>query len=778
MDATIRLARSAYRVLNRDKSVVIRVGLLRMRRQVRVHRASIAILVLAAVVAPLFGALQPARPVSAARATKTVQARTIEAAARLAAGDFLGHTLGGESVVTVIRTSKRWSFGTVGVPEVAGVHGEPEGTIYLAHRVKAGWEAAVQYTPAFEGLVERLPTRYPSQPIKDSLQSRAGFAAAAPGDAQLSLPYATGETWTLMSGPHRGPSTSSPHAAVDLTNGSGTVRAARDGIAYLDCPNKVRVDHGDGYQTGYYHLVGIAVANGQPVTRGEVLGSSGTGIGCGGRATRNHVHFAVYRNGVEAPIAGTQVGGWTVEAGGIEGAGCMVHRGLRRCATQGQITNDGTIGDDSVSTPTPLLRSTSASCADPQEQELLTLINQFRQQSGVHTLAVSRVLGGAAEHHAADMATNGHKSERLASGTLWDQNMIDHGYDAPWTRAVGAGATYDTPQAMLDAWKADPAKRAQLLAVSPGGAIGVGRVSAASSTYKHSWVVYLGRYLDVRGVTCGGTATPTPTSTATATATATPVPAVAACAASPGAGKPSQVIQVACTGFAPGETVNLTFDAAPQIRGSMVVNSNGAGTGGFDVPNATRGDHAIKARGATSGRQATAAYAATLHLDRSPSQAVAGASVVVSVRGALSGESLTIDLVLPSGTTTLTTGTAQTNGLLVVTVAVPAVPPGTGTIRVTTTGGITASGSFVVKPTVPPGGSDLPTPTPVAPTATPVPAPPTATATPVPATSTPVPPTATSVPPTATSVPPTSTPVPPTAAPVPATATPTPTPTS
>ena len=722
---------------------------------------------LAAVVAPLVGALQPARSVAAGRATKTVEAKTIEAAARLAAGDFLGRKLGAESVVTVIRTSKRWSFGTVGVPEVAGVHGEPEGTIYLAHRVKAGWEAAVQYTPAFDGLVQQLPTRYPSQAIKDSLQSRSGFAAAGPGDAQLSLPYATGETWTLMSGPHRGPSTSSPHAAVDLTNGSGVVRAARDGIAYLDCPNKVRVDHGDGYQTGYYHLVGIAVANGQPVTRGQVLGSSGTGVGCGGRATRNHVHFSVYRNGVEAPIAGTQVGGWTVEAGGIEGAGCMVHRGLRRCAARGQITNDGTIGDDSVSTPTPLLRPTSASCADPQEQELLTLINQFRQQSGVHTLAVSRTLGGAAEYHAADMATSGHKSERLASGTLWDQNMIDHGYDAPWTRAVGAGAAYDTPQAMLDAWKADPAKRAQLVAVSPGGAIGVGRVTDASSTYKHSWVVYLGRYLDVPGVTCGGTATPTATSTATATAT--PGPTVAACTANPGAGKPSQVIQVACTGFAPGETVALTFDAAPQVRGSLVASSSGAGTGGFDVPNATRGDHAFKARGATSGRQATAAYAVALHLDRSPSQAVAGASVVVSVRGALSGEALTIALVLPSGPTTLATGTAQTNVLLVVTVSVPAVPPGTGAIGVTGTGGATASGTFIVKPTVPPGGSDLATATQVAPTATPVPAPPTATATPVPATSTAIPPTAmlTPAPPTATPVPPTSTPVPPTTTPVP-----------
>ena len=740
-------------------------------------KATVAILVLAALVAPLFGGLHPVAPASAARATKTFQATTIEGAARLAAGDFLGRSLGAESVVSVIRTSARWSFGTVGVPEIAGVHGEPEGTIYLAHRVKAGWEAAVQYTPAFEGLVDRLPTRFPSQAIKGSLQGPSGFAAAADGGAQLSLPYATGESWTLMSGPHRGPSLSSPHAAIDLTNGSGTVRAARDGIAYLDCPNKVRVDHGDGYQTGYYHLIGIVVANGQPVTRGQVLGSTGTGVGCGGRASRNHVHFSVYRNGVEAPIAGAQVGGWTVEAGGIEGAGCMVHRGIRRCATQGLIANDGTVGDDPQPTPTPLLRPTSASCADAQEQQLMTLINQFRQENGAHTLAFSRTLGGAAEYHAADMATNGHRSDRLANGTFWDQNMIDHGYDSPWARAVGAGSTYDTPQAMLDAWKADPAKRAQLLAVSPGGAIGVGRVSDGSSTYKTSWVVYMGRYLDVPGVSCG----------ATPTATATPV-AAPTCAATPGSGKPSQIVQVACTGFGPSETVNLTFDAVTQIRGTLVTNGSGAGTGSFDVPNATRGAHAIKAKGVASGRQATAAYAVTFHLDRSPSQVTAGTSVVVSVRGALSGEALTIDLVLPSGTTTLATGTAQTNGLLVVTVTIPDVTPGTGTIRVTGTGGATASGSFVVKPAAPLGGAEVATATPVSPTATAIPATASATAvpatsTPIPSTAAPVPPTSTPVPPTATPVPPTSTPipptpteVPPTATPEPATATPTPAP--
>jgi len=51
----------------------------------------------------------------------------------------------------------------------------------------------------------------------------------------------------------------------------------------------VRVDHGHGIETCYGHMSGFAVAVGQSVVRGEVLGY----IGHSGRTTGNHVHYEV-----------------------------------------------------------------------------------------------------------------------------------------------------------------------------------------------------------------------------------------------------------------------------------------------------------------------------------------------------------------------------------------------------------------------------------------------------------------------------------------------------
>lgn len=446
----------------------------------------------------------------------------VQQAARAAASVFLGYPLDDSNPVANIRTTTKWSYGTVGILAPAGAEGYPEGMVYLAHKVRGGWEAAVQYTPAFSALLERAPTNFPTPAILASLRGAPGTLAA--GGNQLGLPWASGEAWTLYNGPHRGPNANAttPRAGLDFYGGSNQVRSARDGIAYLDCANRVRIDHGDGYQTAYYHLVGIAVGNGQPVARGQVLGMTGTGVGCGGRASRNHTHFSIYLNGFEIAIAGQQIGGWTVESGGVEYAGCLVHRGVRRCAQRGLILNDGTIGADTVvPTPAPLLRPTAAYCATPDEQRLIQLINEVRLQNGVYALPPSQTLGAAARFHALDMSRYDYRGEVLADGTTWDQNMVDHGYNFPWTRLLVGGAAYATPEQAIAAWQADPTRMAIMLGADPGAAIGVGAVHDPASPNQHSWVVYYGRYLDVPADSC---ATPTPTSTSTATSTATPSP--------------------------------------------------------------------------------------------------------------------------------------------------------------------------------------------------------------------------------------------------------------
>ncbi|MBP1468267.1 carboxypeptidase regulatory-like domain-containing protein, partial [Candidatus Chloroploca sp. M-50] len=167
------------------------------------------------------------------------------------------------------------------------------------------------------------------------------------GSGELSLPWPTGETWALTGGPHIAVS-GSVRNAIDFAGGSGRIVAARDGVAYYSssCPNYIRIEHGGGWKTTYYHAINIAVGYGQTVSRGQFLGNISAQSGCGGSATGPHVHFATYLNNADKAIHGLDIGGWTVENGASAYVGCMirVRDGSRQCSPNGQIYNDGAIG--------------------------------------------------------------------------------------------------------------------------------------------------------------------------------------------------------------------------------------------------------------------------------------------------------------------------------------------------------------------------------------------------------------------------------------------------
>jgi murein DD-endopeptidase MepM/ murein hydrolase activator NlpD len=89
------------------------------------------------------------------------------------------------------------------------------------------------------------------------------------------------------------------HAGVDLAAPAGSpVMAAQDGrVSVANWAGGygllVVLDHSDGMQTRYAHLSRIAVAKGQVVRRGEIVGL----VGSTGRSTGPHLHFELRQDG-------------------------------------------------------------------------------------------------------------------------------------------------------------------------------------------------------------------------------------------------------------------------------------------------------------------------------------------------------------------------------------------------------------------------------------------------------------------------------------------------
>ncbi len=87
----------------------------------------------------------------------------------------------------------------------------------------------------------------------------------------------------------------SPHTGADFAADSGTpVKAVAAGTVVLAddlffSGKSVFVHHGDGLITMYFHLSELAVAEGDEVERGQIVGE----VGATGRATGPHLHFGV-----------------------------------------------------------------------------------------------------------------------------------------------------------------------------------------------------------------------------------------------------------------------------------------------------------------------------------------------------------------------------------------------------------------------------------------------------------------------------------------------------
>ena len=89
------------------------------------------------------------------------------------------------------------------------------------------------------------------------------------------------------------------HPGIDIAVDFGTpVYATAAGTVEQAGPNGgygryVRIAHGNGYETAYGHMSGIAVAAGQSVIKGEIIGF----VGSTGYSTGPHLHYEVVADG-------------------------------------------------------------------------------------------------------------------------------------------------------------------------------------------------------------------------------------------------------------------------------------------------------------------------------------------------------------------------------------------------------------------------------------------------------------------------------------------------
>ncbi|MEV4147849.1 M23 family metallopeptidase [Amycolatopsis sp. NPDC049691] len=157
-------------------------------------------------------------------------------------------------------------------------------------------------------------------------------AATAGGFPALALPFTAGQQ-VYSAGIHSDDGSTGVENAIDFSPADRTVRAPLAGTVRLQhCAGGdwVTVDHDGGWRTGYYHLEGIAVTDGEHVEAGAVLGSTGNALPCGGSSTGAHVHFTLWTvsgdgRPVAEPVDGKSIGGWRFTAGAGQYTGTATH---------------------------------------------------------------------------------------------------------------------------------------------------------------------------------------------------------------------------------------------------------------------------------------------------------------------------------------------------------------------------------------------------------------------------------------------------------------------
>ncbi len=255
-------------------------------------------------------ATQPPQVTPATLLSRTVQKVALTERAKVVRKEY-GPVPVAHPVVRVSRIDRRhtWAFGTEAIPQPKGMTSMPDSSLYLAHMTRTGWQVALTGTREFETLLRQAPTSVVSTAERTTL-TRYNAVARVTGDAGLMLPWAVGQSWSLLS-------TDTGTSGFD--GGDRRVLAAGDGRLYRLCSSSpghglILIIHPNGLATEYYQMSDVTrVADGSAVKRGDYLGQTGTEQACGGGpAEQRMVRFAVCNASTGLPLDQVQIGGWTL----------------------------------------------------------------------------------------------------------------------------------------------------------------------------------------------------------------------------------------------------------------------------------------------------------------------------------------------------------------------------------------------------------------------------------------------------------------------------------
>ncbi|HIW63640.1 MAG TPA: hypothetical protein H9881_14370 [Candidatus Stackebrandtia excrementipullorum] len=242
--------------------------------------------------------------------------------------------------ITVTKEADDWAFGTAVITTPQGGDAYPEGRLFLA-KYDAG-----QWNVSFDGTADFASLSRDATVLTDAERASFGpdeVTVLADNRTQMRLPYAVGATWRMTSGPHGWSGNHHPWSSLDFAGGDERVRAMRSGTAYTMCKGWIRIIHGGGFATDYYHLWDNINVNGASVAAGAYLGFTGTDITCGGGANGRHVHMGLRHNNAYTALHGSNLGKWVIMNGSYAYQGSALH-GSKRVYAGGSMYNYGALG--------------------------------------------------------------------------------------------------------------------------------------------------------------------------------------------------------------------------------------------------------------------------------------------------------------------------------------------------------------------------------------------------------------------------------------------------